>query len=94
MNMNLFPLIVAWGVLAGSVLVLIVWRKAVAREEDDQVHLVHTEGVPHQAEVAHKLEVIDRWGKIVTAVTIAFGVLIAAIFFYQTWIAGSTTIQG
>ena len=92
--MNLIPLIVAWTVLAVSVITLIVWRKAVARGEDDQVHLLNSAAVPHQAEVAHKLEVIDRWGKIVTAVTILFGVLIAALFFYQTWVAGSTTIQG
>ena len=94
MNINLFPLIVLWGVLAASVLFLIVWRKMVARNEDDNLHVLHTEGVPMQALVAHKLEVIDKWGKIVTAVTVAFGVLIAAIFVYQTWVQASTTIQG
>ena len=94
MNFDLRPLIVLWGLLAASVLVLIVWRKTVARNEDDQVHLLHTEAVPQQALVAQKLEQIDKWGKIVTAVTVAFGVLIAAIFVYQTWVQASTTIQG
>ena len=94
MNFDLRPLIVLWGLLAASVLVLIVWRKSVARNEDDQLHVLHTEAVPQQALVAHKLEVIDKWGKIVTAVTVAFGVLIAAIFVYQTWVQASTTIQG
>ena len=74
--------------LAASVLVLIVWRKIVARNEDDQLARAATEAVPQQAVVAHKLEVIDKWGKIVTAVTVVFGVLIAALFVYQTWVAG------
>ena len=94
MNFNLTPLIVLWGVLAFSVLILIVWRKSVARNEDDHLHVLHTEGVPQQALVAQKLEQIDKWGKIVTAVTVAFGVLIAAIFVYQTWVQTSTTVPG
>jgi hypothetical protein len=94
MNINFIPLIVVWGAMALSVLALIVWRKSVASEEDDQVHLLNTAAVPHQAEVAHKLDVIDKWGKIVTAVTVAFGVALAALFLYQSWIQTSTTIPG
>jgi len=94
MNFDLRPLIVLWGLLAASVLVLIVWRKAVARNEDDNLHVLHTEAVPQQAMVAHKLEQIDKWGKIVTAVTVAFGLLIAAIFVYQTWMLASTKVLG
>lgn len=94
MNINFLPLIVLWGLMAISVLALIVWRKTVASEEDDQVHLLNTAGVPHQAEVAQKLEVIDKWGKIVTAVTVAFGVVLAALFIYQSFVQTSTTIPG
>ena len=94
MNINFLPLVVAWGVLAASVLVLIVIRRSVARNEDDQLHVLNTSGVVQQVAVAHKLEVIDKWGKIVTAVTVAFGLLIAGLFFYQTWVQASTTIPG
>jgi hypothetical protein len=94
MNINFLPLIALWGVMAVSVLVLLVWRKAVARGEDDSLHVLNTAAVPHQAEVAHKLEVIDKWGKIVTAVTVAYGVLLAALFIYQTFVQTSTTIPG
>jgi hypothetical protein len=87
-------LIILWGVLAASVLVLLVWRKTVARNEDDQLHVLNTAVVANQAELAHKLEVIDKWGKIVTAVTFAFGALIAGLFLYQTWVQTSTTIPG
>ena len=94
MNFDLRPLLVLWGVMAASVLVLIVWRKAVSRNEDDQLHVLHTEAVPQQALVAHKLEVIDKWGKIATAVTVAFGLLVAALFVYQTWVQTSTKVLG
>jgi hypothetical protein len=94
MNIDFRLLIILWGVLAASVLVMIVWRKTVARGEDDTLHVLDTAAVPHQAEVAHKLDVIDKWGKIVTAVTVAFGALIAGLFIYQTWVQTSTTIPG
>ena len=43
---------------------MIVWRKIVARNEDDQLHVLHTgAAVPQQVMVANKLEVIDKWGK-------------------------------
>jgi putative exporter of polyketide antibiotics len=94
MNINFLPLIVLWGLMAISVVALIVWRKTVASEEDDQVHLLNTAGVSHQAEVAQKLEVIDKWGKIVTAVTVAFGVVLAALYIYQSFAQTATTIPG
>jgi hypothetical protein len=94
MNLDFRLLLGLWALLAATVLALIVWRKTVARNEDDQVHLLHTEAVPHQAAVAHKREQIDKWGKIVTAVTIAYGVLIAGLFIYQTWVQTSTTVPG
>lgn len=94
MNLDFRLLIILWGVMAISVLVLLVWRKSVSRHEDDQLHVLNTAGVANQAEVAHKLEVIDKWGKIVTAVTVAFGVLIAALFIYQTFAQSTTSIPG
>jgi hypothetical protein len=92
MNLTLTPFVALWGVLAASVLVLIVWRKAVGRNEDDTLHVLHGEALPQQAAVAHKLDVIDRWGKTLTIVTVAFGVLIAGVFVYQTWVQTTTTI--
>jgi hypothetical protein len=92
MNVTLTPFVVLWGVLAACVLALLVWRKAVGRNEDDTLHVLHGEALPQQAAVAHKLDVIDRWGKTLTIVTVAFGVLIAGVFVYQTWVQTTTTI--
>jgi hypothetical protein len=94
MNFDFRLLLALWALLAASVIVLIVWRKVVARNEDDQLHVLETAAVTQQVEVAHKLEVIDKWGKIVTAVTVAYGVLIAGLFIYQTWVQTSTTVPG
>jgi hypothetical protein len=94
MNLDFRLLLALWALLAVTVIVLIVWRKSVARNEDDQVHLLQTDHVPQQAAVAQKLELIDKWGKIVTAVTIAYGVLIAGLYIYQTWVQTSTTVPG
>lgn len=94
MNINFLPLIVAWSVFAASVLVLIVIRKSVARNEDDQLHVLNTAAVGQQVAVAHKLEVIDKWGKIVTVVTVVSGLLIAGLFIYQNFAQSATTIPG
>jgi len=94
MNIDFRLLLALWALLAASVLALIVWRKSVARNEDDQLHVMQVAAAAQQAEVAHKLEVIDKWGKIVTAVTVAYGALIAGLFIYQTWMQTSTTVPG
>jgi hypothetical protein len=39
--------------------------------------------------VAHKLEVIDKWGKILTAITVIFGLVLGALYLYQSWVAMS-----
>jgi hypothetical protein len=94
MNINFLPLLVTWCVLAISVLALFIWRKRVARNEDDQLHLANAAVASQQTEVAQKLDLIDKWGKIDTAVTVAYGLLIAALYLYQVWNQGTTSIPG
>ena len=84
MNINLMPYAVFWGVLAIVVVFLIIYRKSVSSGEDDSIHL---EGnMPsEQMALAHRLESIDRWGKMLTVVVAVYGVALAAIYLYQTW---------
>ena len=91
MNMNLFPFAVLWAVLALTVLALIVIRKRIASGEDDTLHVMEGDAamIPHQQEIAHKLEVIDRWGKSLTALTVVFGLVLGALWVYQGWVAAS-----
>ena len=79
--MNLFPLLIVWTVLALGVLALFLWRQAVARGEDDSLHVMHG-ALTEQTSLAQKLEVIDKWGKIMTVITVVLGLLIAAAYVY------------
>ena len=82
--MNLIPLVVSWAVLATAVLVLALYRRAVANKEDDYVH-VENDVSAQQVAVAKKLEAIDKWGKILTIIAAAFGLIIIALFMYNGW---------
>lgn len=81
MNINLIPYVAVWAVVALSVIALLVMRKMVASKEDDQLHVLHGASA-QQVSVASKLEVIDRWGKILTVVAVVLGLGIATIYVY------------
>ena len=89
MNINLTPYFVLWIVLAAVVLVMLIWRKAVTSHEDETLHVMDTGAVTQQMNVSHKLDVIDRWGKILTAIAVIFGLVIGALYMYQSWVAMS-----
>ena len=64
-----FPLLVLWGLMALTVLGLFIWRKSVASKEDDNLHVsdAHADKVAaEQTAVAQKLEMIDKWGGVVS----------------------------
>jgi hypothetical protein len=76
---NLLPLLVVWIVLAVGVLALFLWRQSIARGEDDSLHVMH--GVlTEQTSLAQKLDVIDKWGKIITVITVVLGLAIATVY--------------
>jgi len=92
MNINLLPFTVFWMILAIVVVGLMVYRKWVAKDEDDTIHVLDSEVgmVSQQAIVARKLESIDRWGKALTALTMVYGLVVGAGYVYQSWVAAST----
>ncbi len=84
MNTNLLPYAIFWGVLAIIVVSLILYRKSVSSHEDDSLHLEG--GAPsQQMALAHRLELIDRWGKTLTVIVAVYGIALAAIYLYQVW---------
>jgi hypothetical protein len=91
MNLNLYPFAVLWAVMALGVIALIVIRKRISSGEDDTLHVMEGDAamIPHQEEIAHKLAVIDRWGKSLTAVTVLFGLIVGALWVYQGWVSAS-----
>lgn len=89
MNINLIPYFVLWLALAVVVIGMIIWRKNVTNHQDEALHVLDAGAVSQQVSVAHKLEVIDKWGKILTALAVIFGLVLGAIYMYQSWIAMS-----
>jgi len=84
MNINLLPYALFWGVLAIVVVFLIIYRKSVSSREDDSLHLEGS-GPTEQVALAHRLAMIDKWGKTLTVVVAVYGVALAAIYLYQIW---------
>jgi hypothetical protein len=92
MNINLMPFAVLWAVLALVVITLIVIRKRIASGEDDTIHVMEGDAaqIPHQREIAQKLEVVDRWGKSLTIAAVAFGLILGLLWVYQGWVNSSS----
>ena len=64
--LNLTPFAVLWAVLAALVVGLALLRRGVTASEDDSIHLSGGSAVSHQIDIARKVSVIDRWGKVLT----------------------------
>jgi len=88
MKINLVPFLVLWIVFALAVLVLIAWRQVVSRQDDETLHVLDEDAgeVTHQVDVSHKLDQIDKWGKILTLITVIYGLVLGAFYLYRTWV--------
>jgi hypothetical protein len=95
MNVNFMPFAVLGATLVLVVLGMVVWRQTVARREDDTLHVLHgTAVIPDQTNLAHKLDIIDKWGKILTVITAVYVLVVGGLYVYQQWVTASTTIVG
>jgi len=86
MHINFTPLTVIWALLALVVLAMAGYRKSISGQEDETLHLGDPVESTHQVQVAHKLDVIDKWGKLLTVVVAVYGLLLAIAYTYQNWI--------
>lgn len=87
--MNFVPFIVLWILMALTVVALFIWRKSVSRKEDDNLHVLDGAAIDKsndQVVIANKLDRIDRWGKIVTVVAVAYGVILGGLYVWQSWV--------
>ena len=84
MNINILPYAMLWGVLALTIVCLIFYRRSVASHEDDSIHLEGSVST-QQATVAHKLALIDIWGKTLTVIAMVYGLALAGVYLYQVW---------
>jgi hypothetical protein len=77
--------VIFWAILGLATLALALYRKFVTLREDDYVHLAASEErlIPQQVATFKKIGAIDRWGITLTIVTVALGLVLAAIYVYQ-----------
>ncbi|MBZ5723586.1 MAG: hypothetical protein LAP87_01180 [Acidobacteriia bacterium] len=90
MNIDFRPFFGIGIILAVVVIVMIVYRKIVARKEDDTLHFLDS-GAVQQAVVGHKLEAIDKWGKLLTVITVVYLLLVGVAYVYQGFVHTATT---
>ena len=76
-----------WGVSIAGLMCLLLYRKHAEQYEDDFLHLVHADVqlLRQQARTSHRLDVLDRWVRIVLAVVVMYGACLAAAFLYRVW---------
>ena len=88
--MSLLPFFVLWAALALVVVGLVVYRRMVAQQEDDALHVLEPVAVAQrQVSLAQRLEHIDKWGKSLTAIAAVYGLILALLYVYKAWVEGS-----
>ena len=86
MHINFTPWMILWAALALAVLVMAGYRKIVSVREDETLQLVNPSESVRQVAISHKLERIDKWGKLLTVVAAIYGLLLVLGYTYQTWV--------
>ena len=86
---------IIWGLFALVVLGLFLFRQKIAANENDSVRLAVGEesAIVTQQEIGRKLEVIDKWGKILTVVAGVFFLILFAVQIYALWTASNVAIR-
>jgi hypothetical protein len=91
MESSMTVFIAGWLFLAAVVVALAVTRKVVSYNEDELLHVRDCDAPlsARQEVTAHRLEWIDRWGKILTAASVASGMLLAVLYLYRAFVETS-----
>ena len=89
------PLVILWFVIGLATAGLALYRKLLSMHEQDIIHLSPGEEVliPKQFEMANKMDAIDTWGKGLTIVTVALGLVVGAMYLYNTWLLNQSPFQ-
>jgi len=94
--MTFTPFVVAWACLAVVVIGLAIFRNLAALHEDDNIHLAASEQemIPQQQAFFVWMDKIDRWGKTLTVITVATGLVLASIYIYNSVAAHTHQLVG
>ena len=87
MSFNAFPYVMSWAALACVVLGLAAYKLVLymlSSREDFAPHIVGTQlQFAQRAGLAHREEILDKWGKILTVVVVGYGLAIAVAYLYS-----------
>src|ERR1700685_437001 len=90
----MFGLLVAWGILTGILIILLIYKSTLTMHEDDSIFLNETESQMQkdQVEVLAKMKKITPVLTILGALSGAMILVIAGLFIYQG-LSNATTLQ-
>ncbi len=90
----MFMLLVAWGILTGILIILLIYKSTLTMHEDDSIFLNESESQMHkdQVEVLAKMRKITPIVKVLGALSGLMILVIAGLFIYQG-LTNSTTLQ-
>jgi hypothetical protein len=90
----MFVLLIAWGVLTGILVLLLIYKSTLSMHEDDSIFLHETESQMHkdQVEVLAKMKKSTPIVKVLGALSGAMILVIAGLFIYQG-LSNATTLQ-
>ncbi len=78
--------VIAWACLAVVVIGLAIFRNIASLHEDDNIHIAAGEQrmITEQQAFFGRMDKIDRWGKTLTVITVATGLVLASIYIYNS----------
>jgi hypothetical protein len=87
-------LLIAWGILTGILIVLLIYKSTLTMHEDDSIFLNETESQMHkdQVEVLAKMKKLGPIVKVLGALSGVMILVIAGLFVYQG-LTSATTLQ-
>ena len=90
----MFGLLVAWGILTGILIILLIYKSTLTMHEDDSIFLNETESQMHkdQVEVLAKMKRLTPIVRVLGALSGVMILVIAGLFIYQG-LSSATSLQ-
>ena len=85
--MNFTPYAVVWAFLVLASITLMIYRAVIGSHEDESLHVLDGEArmVVEQQAMFKKLGAVERWTKILVAVTVVYGLALGGAYLYHLW---------
>jgi hypothetical protein len=85
--MNFTPFVVIWAFLAAATITLMIYHALLGAHEDESLHVLPggARMVAEQQAMFKKLGAIERWTKILVALTVVYGLALGGVYVYHLW---------